>query len=128
MSYKPTDNATGQNAMIVDINSASTVGADITTHTDSTFLSTRHIYFIDVRHNIAVNSSSAGLNIWRHWSTATKLGGTFRCNGQSGVTMMTDESYCGANVVNSNMTRTSSASGTAVVTSDISFKAIWRIA
>jgi hypothetical protein len=127
MSYLPSDNGASVNAMLVDINSATSVSSDITSHTDSSFLSTRYTYFVDVRHDLTVNESSAGLNFWRHWSTGTKFGGTFRCNGQSSLTMMTDESYCGANVINSSMTRTSSSVGTAVITSDKSFKAIWRI-
>lgn len=127
MSYLPSDKGASVNAMLVDINSATSVSSDITSHTDSSFLSTRYTYFVDVRHNITVNDSVSGLNIWRNWSTGTKFGGIFRCNAVSGVTMMADESYCGANVVNSNMTRTSSGSGAAAVSSDKSFKAIWRI-
>jgi len=127
MSYLPSDNGPSVNAMIVDINSATSVSSDITSHTDSTFFSTRYSYFIDVRHNITVDTAVAGLNFWRHWSTGTKFGGTFRCNGQSATTIMTDESYCGANAINSSMTRTSSPIGTAAVTVDQSFKGIWRI-
>jgi hypothetical protein len=127
MSYLPSDNGSSVNAMIVDVNSSGSVSSDITSHTDGTFLSTRYTYFIDVRHNITLGDPVSGLNFWRHWSTGTKFGGTFRGNAPSGLTMMTDESYCGANIVNSNMSLTSSSSGGASVVSDISFKAIWRI-
>lgn len=127
MSYLPSDNTAASSAFILDKSSASAVSSDITQHSETAFLSIRYSYFIDVRHSIVVNSSTAGLNIWRHWSTANKLGGTFRSNSISGLTMMTDESYCAANTPSVSMTRTSASSGTANITQDISFKSIWRI-
>ena len=128
MSYLPSDNGPAQNAMIVDRNSSSTVSSDIISHSDNLFYSNRYRYFLDVRHNITVNDSVSGLNLWRYLSTGSKFGGTFRCNAVSGVTMMTDESYCGANDINVNMTRGQSTTGDAIITTDLSFKAIWRIA
>ena len=127
MSYLPSDNGPAQNAMIVDLNSSSIVSSDITNHSDGLFRSIRYRYFLDVRHNITVNDTVGGLNAWRNLSTGIKFGGTFRCNAVSGLTMMTDESYCGANTINTNVTRPEATSGTAIITSDVSFKAIWRI-
>jgi hypothetical protein len=125
MSYYPSDNI-ASNAMQL-FTSGATLSADITTNNDTQFLSNRFIYFIDIRHLYNVNSSVTGLNVWRHLSTGTKFGGTFRCNAVSSLTMMTDESYCAANVINSMMTTTVSTSGSGVVANNFIFKAIWRI-
>ena len=125
MSYNPID-AVSVNAMQLDIASASSLSGDITTHNDATFVSARCIYFVDVRSSLTV-AAGAGLNFWRNWSTGPKFGGTFRGNDVSGTTMMTDESFCGANTTTGAMTRTSASSGDSSVGSDITFKSIWRI-
>lgn len=126
MSYNPID-AVSVNAMQLDIASASSVSSDITTHNDSTFVSARYIYFVDVRSSLTISAGS-GLNFWRNWSTGAKFGGTFRGNDISGTTMMTDESFCGANTTTTSMTRTSVSVGSASLGTDITFKSIWRIA
>lgn len=126
MSYNPID-AVSVPAMQLDIASASSLSGDITTHNDSTFVSARYIYFVDVRSSLTV-SAGAGLNYWRNWSTGAKFGGTFRGNDVSGTTMMTDESFCGANTITASMTRASVSVGIGTLGSDITFKSIWRIA
>jgi hypothetical protein len=126
MSYEPNLNVL-QKSIQISQTSIGSLSSDITTNTDLSFLSNKHVYFVDCKYIHTISSTSAGLLIWYNWNTAPKLGGVVKGNLPSQITLHNDDSFCAANTINQLMTTTTTSRGSATLVSRIAFKYLWRI-
>jgi hypothetical protein len=127
MSYDPSQ-AQGTRAIQIDINGATVLSDDVTSHT-ITSLTARNKYFIESKYYVPVNSTVSGLILYYTWTGFTWAGATIRCNAVSGTGTMTDDSFIGTNIPGVNIVMSATSTGSATITTATRkmITQLWRI-
>lgn len=125
MSHDPSQ-AIGTRGIQIDLNSATVLSDDITQHTE-TSITAGSIYFIDVRHYLVTTQS---LISYRNFNTPLcyPFGGQWKGREISAGSTACDESYCGVNQRNTELSVFIYTEGyPSRISQNNSFKSFWRI-
>lgn len=126
MSYNPSQ-AIGSKSVQIDINGASSVTSDITSHSITSFTA-RNKFFVESKYYIPVNSSVSGLLNWYNWIGFEPFGGLVKGNLVSGTITSLDDAFIGSNTQNTALSMQATSQGGAVVQAGRKmFTYMWRV-
>ena len=125
MSHDPSQ-ASGTRAIQIDLDNASVLSDDITTHSATTILSRKSYYIESMRRYIMVNNTG-GYLASESFNGYTFAASSIRANAISSFTTVSDDCSIGCALSNVSQSISTSISGTTTISQLNYFRSFWRI-